>query len=189
MKEHGIINNSELLELLKKLGICYKRYKHQPIYNVADAEKYAKNIDGAHCKNLFLKDAEGKLYLAVTLEKKRIDLKGVSKQIGAKRLSFASDDMLENVLNIKLGGVTPFALINDIDNHILVLFDQDILKERKLSFHPLVNTETITISTEDIFKFINYCGHKLISIENPFKELMTPPEKQVRKIGFKIEKQ
>ena len=189
MKGHVIINNGELLELLKKLGICYKRYKHQPIYNVADAEKYAKNIDGAHCKNLFLKDAEGKLYLAVTLEKKRVDLKGVSKQIGAKRLSFASDDMLENILNIKPGGVTPFALINDINKHTVVLFDQDILKERKLSFHPLVNTETITISTEDILKFINYCGHKLISIENPFKELMTPPEKQVRKIGFKTEKQ
>ncbi len=189
MKGHAVINNGELLELLKKLGIFYKRYKHQPIYNVADAEKYAKNIDGAHCKNLFLKDAEGKLYLAVTLEKKRVDLKGVSKQIGAKRLSFASDDMLENILNIKPGGVTPFALINGINKHTVVLFDQDILKERKLSFHPLVNTETITISTEDILKFINYCGHKLISIENPFKELMTPPEKQVRKIGFKTEKQ
>jgi Ala-tRNA(Pro) deacylase len=173
MKDHAIINNSELLELLKKLGICYKRYKHKPIYNVADAEKYGKNIDGAHCKNLFLTDAEGKLYLAVTLEKKRVDLKGVSKQIGAKRLSFASNDILENMLNIKPGGVTPFALINDINKHIVVLFDHDILKERKLSFHPLVNTETITISTEDILKFINYCGHKLIYIENPFEELMT----------------
>ena len=118
---------------------------------------------------MFLKDAKGKLYLAVTLEKKRVDLKSVSEQIGAKRLSFASNDMLENILNIKPGGVTPFALINDINKHIVVLFDQDILKERKLSFHPLVNTETITISLEDILKFINYCGHKLISIENPFK--------------------
>jgi Ala-tRNA(Pro) deacylase len=177
MKDHAIVNNSELLELLKKLGICYKRYKHQPIYNVADAEKYAKNIDGAHCKNLFLTDAKGKLYLAVTLEKKRVDLKGVSKQIGAKRLSFASNDILENMLNIKPGGVTPFALINDINKHIVVLFDQDILKERKLSFHPLVNTETITINTEDILKFINYCGHRLIYIENSFEELMTPAGK------------
>ena len=177
MKDHAIVNNSELLELLKKLGICYKRYKHQPIYNVADAEKYAKNIDGAHCKNLFLTDAKGKLYLAVTLEKKRVDLKGVSKQIGAKRLSFASNDILENMLNIKPGGVTPFALINDINKDIVVLFDQDILKERKLSFHPLVNTETITINTEDILKFINYCGHRLIYIENSFEELMTPAGK------------
>jgi Ala-tRNA(Pro) deacylase len=177
MKAHAIIDNSELLELLEKLGICYKRYKHQPIYNVADAEKYAKNIDGAHCKNLFLTDAKGKLYLAVTLEKKRVDLKGVSKQIGAKRLSFASNDILEDALNIKPGGVTPFALINDINKHIVVLFDKDILKERKLSFHPLVNTETITISTEDILKFINYCGHKLIFVENPLKELMTPAGK------------
>ena len=86
MKDHTIINNDELLELLKKLGICYKRYRHQPIYNVADAEKYAKNIDGAHCKNLFLKDTKEKLYLAVTLEKKRVDLNSVSEQIGGKRL-------------------------------------------------------------------------------------------------------
>ncbi|MHB1697431.1 MAG: prolyl-tRNA synthetase associated domain-containing protein [bacterium] len=160
------MNNDELLGLLEKLGIRYKRYEHQPIYNVADGEKYGKNIGGAICKNLFLQDTEGRLYLAVTFEKKRVNLKNMALQIGAKRLSFASNGTLEETLNIKSGAVTPLALINDTDKRVVALFDKDILNEKELSFHPLVNTETVTISLEGMLRFMDYCGHKWTIVDN-----------------------
>lgn len=160
------MNNDELLGLLKELNIPYKKYSHNPIYNVADGEKYGKYIGGAICKNLFLQNTNGNLYLAITLEKKKFDLNGAAKQIGAKRLSFASDETLKKTLDIVSGGVTPLALINDTDNRVVVLFDRDVLKERELSFHPLVNTETITITLEDTLKFISYCGNKWTAVEN-----------------------
>ena len=157
---------NELLEILKRLDIGYKSYNHQPIYNVMDAEKYAQDIPGAHCKNLFLKNTEKHLYLAIILDQKRVDLKNLSKQLNSKRLSFASYELLEKTLNIKPGCVTPFALINSITKNVIVLLDRDILNEEKVSFHPLVNTETITISLADLLKFIDYCGQKTIIIEN-----------------------
>ncbi len=160
------MNNDELLALLKELGVPYKIYKHNPIYNAADGEKYGKNISGAICKNLFLQDTNGNLYLAITLKKKKFDLKGAAKQIGAKRLSFVPDETLEKTLGIAPGGVTPLALINDAGNLVVALFDREVLKESELSFHPLVNTETITITVEDMLKFISYCGNKWTSVEN-----------------------
>ena len=160
------MNNDELLGLLEELGIRYKRYEHLPIRDVADGKKYAKNVTGTKCKNLFLKDTKRQLYLAVTLEKKRVNLKDMALQIGAKRLSFASNETLENTLNVKPGGVTPLALINDTDNRVVALFDKDILNEKELSFHPLVNTETITIAIEDMLRFMDYCGHKWTAVEN-----------------------
>ncbi|MHB8232222.1 MAG: prolyl-tRNA synthetase associated domain-containing protein [bacterium] len=160
------MNNHELLELLKELKISFKRYSHPPIHNVADGEKYAKDIGGTRCKNLFLRDTQNRLYLIVTLEKKRVNLKDMALQIGTKHLSFASSAALKETLNIKPRCVTPLALINDTDKRVVALFDKDILNEKELSFHPLVNTETVTITLEDTLKFIDYCGHKWIAIDN-----------------------
>lgn len=155
---------NELFELLKKLNITYKRYSHQPLFSVSDAVKYAKDISGAHCKNLFLTDKKGNLYLFILLDKKRADIKKLSKQINCARLSFASDELLEANLGVKPGSVTPFALINDVDKKVTVILEDDLLKEEEANFHPLVNTETLTIRIDDLFKFIDYCGQKRITV-------------------------
>lgn len=155
---------NELFELLKKLDVTYKSHSHQPLFSVSDAEKYAKDIRGAHCKNLFLKDAKGNLYIFILLDKKRADIKKLSKQINCARLSFASDELLETILGVKPGSVTPFALINDVEKDVTVILEDDLLKEEEANFHPLVNTETLTIRIDDLLKFIDYCGQKRITV-------------------------
>lgn len=161
---------NDLLELLKELDISYKSYSHSPIRNVEDAKIYAKDIGGAHCKNLFIKDTDRNLYLVITLDRKRINLKKLARQVGSKRLSFVSPELMDKFLGIEPGCVTPFALINDKDSDVMVIFDKDILKDGEMSFHPLVNTETITICQEDLFKFLDYYGQKRIMIENCNKD-------------------
>lgn len=156
----------ELLDLLKEIGIDFEYYKHKPIYSVDDAIKYANDIPGAHCKNLFIKDIKDNFYLVITLDKKRVDLKNISRQINCKRLSFSSPESLREYLGVEPGCVTPFGLINDIKHKVEVLLDKDLLNEKEVSFHPLVNSATITIELIDLFKFIDYCGQKKTIIEN-----------------------
>jgi Ala-tRNA(Pro) deacylase len=148
----------ELLELLQELAINYKSYTHPPIMSVNDGEIYAKNIPGTHCKNLFLTDTKENLYLVVLPVRKRLDLKKLAIQLNSSRLSFASPAALKKHLGILPGCVTPFALINATGQTIVVLLDRDMAHETAVNFHPLLNTETITIDFADLLRFIDFCG-------------------------------
>lgn len=157
-------SKNELLAIFRKLNIHYQSFSHAPINNVRDAEKYAQEIKGAHCKNLFLQDTTKRYYLAVVLDRKKLDLKDLSKQLDSKRLSFASNECLEATLGIMPGCVTPLALINDPGKNVTVVIDPDILMENQVSFHPLVNTETLAITPDDLMKFIAFCGQDIVFI-------------------------
>ena len=157
-------NKEDLFKILQELNIRYKSCSHEPINNVQDAEKYGQKIEGAHYKNLFLQDTK-RFFLAVVLDTKKVDLKNLAQQINAKRLSFAPPECLEASLGIRPGSVTPLALINDPEKKVTVVFDQDILKETQVSFHPLVNTETLTITLDDFMKFIAFCGQDKVFIK------------------------
>lgn len=163
-----MITNKELFVILKEMNIEFVHYKHQPIKNVADGFQYGSNIKGSHCKNLFIKDAKENLYLMITLDKKKIDLKEVASKINSKRLSFASPELLQKYLGVEPGCVTPFGILNDIEKKIVLIIDEEVLNEEEVCFHPLVNTETITIESRDLIRFIEHSGQKkfIISDDN-----------------------
>jgi len=49
-------NEQKLYDLLEQLDISYKRYEHPPVYTVDEAKQYWQDIEGAHSKNLFLRN-------------------------------------------------------------------------------------------------------------------------------------
>ena len=74
-----------------------------------------------HCKNLFIKDRKGGIWLAVMPADKRADLGWLEKVLGAPRFSFARPDVLQEVLALTPGAVTPFGLINDTRRRVTVI--------------------------------------------------------------------
>lgn len=122
-------------------------------------------ISGGHCKNLFLKDKKGTLWLFVTPEDRRVDLKILKKHIGSAHLSFAKADLLLSVLGVTPGSVTPFALINDVSRCVHLVLDRDMLEAHdRLNFHPLINTRTTTIDTADLLDFFRLTGHRPVFV-------------------------
>ena len=93
------------------------------------------------------------------MEDKAIDLKKLAGQIGAARLSFGSVDRLAEFLGVKPGAVTAFALINDPECKVNVVLDGAMLAHARVNFHPLDNTMTTTISSQDLLRFVAACGH------------------------------
>jgi len=148
-------NENKVYDKLKSLGINYEVHEHPPVLTVEDAQKYWSNIEGAQCKNLFLRNQKGKFhYLIIMEESKRVDMSKLASQIGENKLSFASDQRLEKYLGLKTGAVSPFGLIND-ENHVVeVKIDKDLKKTKIINFHPNVNTATISISFKDFEKFL-----------------------------------
>lgn len=152
----------KVYDFLDALGISYKRYEHPPVYTVEEAEKYWEEIGGTHCKNLFLRDAKGKRHFLVVLEhSKKADLKKLAEQIASDRLSFASDRRLEKYLGLEAGSVSPFGLINDTQKSVELILDADLKGKDQISFHPNVNTATISLTFNDFERFLQKTGHRV----------------------------
>jgi Ala-tRNA(Pro) deacylase len=150
----------QLLQRFKELGIETTTHDHPPLMTVEDSKRLRGDLPGGHCKSLFLKDKKDQYWLVVTLEDRKVDIKALDRHLGAARLSFASPERLWQVLGVKPGSVTPFALINDRERKVRVFLDAAMLREDPLNYHPLVNTKTTAIKPADLIRFIEACGHR-----------------------------
>ena len=157
-----------LFARLNELGIRTTTHCHPPLFTVEDSKRLRGALPGGHCKSLFLKDKKDALYLLVALEDRAIDLKSLHKKIDSGRLSFGRPELLWEVLGIKPGAVTPFALMNDTALRVAVWLDRGMLACELLNYHPLDNTQTTAIRSGDLLAFIAACGHAphLIDLES-----------------------
>lgn len=151
---------ADLFAFLDGLGIRTSTVEHKAVFTVAESLELEQGIPGGHTKNLFLKDKKDRIYLVVALNDARIDLKTLHKTIGSDRLSFGKAELLEAVLGVKPGSVTPFSVVNDRDARVTVFLDEPMMRYDVLNYHPLENTATTAISRGDLVKFLRATGHE-----------------------------
>ena len=163
----------ELLACLGRLGIASTTHDHPPLFTVEQSQALRGEIPGGHSKNLFLKDKKGQIWLIVAEEDTAIDLKRLHGVIGSARLSFGSAALLEEVLGVKPGSVTPFGLINDATGRVKVVLDERLMRHDVVNFHPLTNAATTSIAPADLIRFISHCGHapRVLALHAP-KEIL-----------------
>ncbi|MDB0003055.1 prolyl-tRNA synthetase associated domain-containing protein [Alphaproteobacteria bacterium] len=147
-------NPLELIELLKKENYNIKVHQHDALFTVQDSKKLRGKIDGAHTKNLFLKNKKNKFFLITCEEADKIDLKKISKTLELGNTSFAKEEYLDKYLKIKSGAVSPFALLNDESGKVDFYLEQTLCESKFINFHPLINTFTITIETNNFIQFM-----------------------------------
>jgi Ala-tRNA(Pro) deacylase len=150
----------KVLDALAALGIAWERHDHPPVFTVEQAEQHWTNIPGLHVKNLFLRNDRGNRHYLIILDgAKKADLRGLARLLSEDRFSFASAERLKRCLGVDPGSVSAFSLINDPDKAVQVVVDEDVGKAEWVSFHPNVNTSTLTIRTVDFSKFLAWTGH------------------------------
>ena len=154
-----VATKADLFNRLRELGISVTTFEHRAVFTVDQSQSIRGDIDGGHCNNLFLNDISKQLWLLVTLEDTMVDLKKLRHLIGSRHLPFCRETILDDVLGVKAGGVTPFALINDYKQRVNVVLDSNVLEHKLLNFHPLDNTSTTTIRSSDLVHFIDGCEH------------------------------
>lgn len=146
----------EVLNYLDELKIAYEVVTHPAATTTELADKYIEGVDGVRSKTLFLRDKKKKnFYLVILDDKKSVDMAKLSSLTGEKRLQFASADSLEEKMGLEPGVVSIFGLLNNKDNDIKIYIDKEIINEERISFHPNVNTKTIFINMNDMFKFFD----------------------------------
>jgi Ala-tRNA(Pro) deacylase len=100
-------------------------------------------------------------YLVAAPEDAAVELRSLHRLLGASgRFSFGSAELMQEVLGVLPGAVTPFAAINDKDHRVTIILDAALMAHGALNFHPLVNTATTTISRDGLLKFLAATGHE-----------------------------
>ncbi len=153
---------TELFARLQDLGIETRTVEHQAVFTVAESSALIRDLPGGHTKNLFLKDAKGRLWLIIAEARTEVDLKRLHKAVGAARFSFGNAELLMEVLGVPPGSVTALSLINDTQARVSVVVDEALMRYESINCHPLTNTATTAIGRDDLIRFIRATGHEPI---------------------------
>ena len=150
----------QLFAYLDSLGIPHPTVSHAPLFTVEQSQALRGKIPGGHTKNLFLRDKKQAVYLVTTLEDAVIDLKGLHRVLGATgRFSFGSTELLQELLGVAPGSVTPFGVINDRAARVTMVLDTALMEHAIINAHPLTNTMTTSVARDDLVKFLEATGH------------------------------
>lgn len=157
--------------LLDRLGITYRRIDHEHADTIAQCEAVEKLLGCKICKNLFLTNRQQtEFYLLLMPGEKPFKTKLLSKQIGSARLSFASAEHMEKLLDITPGSVSVLGLMNDREGRVRLLVDRDLLKEEFFGCHPCINTSSLRFTTGELMKkLLPAMAHEPAFVELPWE--------------------
>ncbi|MGA0342636.1 MAG: prolyl-tRNA synthetase associated domain-containing protein [Gammaproteobacteria bacterium] len=154
------MTSDAMLDWLTAHGWPCPTIDHAPMYTVEDSKALRVTPEGeGDIKNLFLRNKKGQMWLISCHEDQPIDLKALAGAVGAGRFSFCSEQRLMQYLGVQPGSVSPLALINDRSGVVQFLIDSALFKTPRIYLHPLINTRTTTLSTEDLIHFAVKISH------------------------------
>ncbi|KAL5704280.1 hypothetical protein ACHQM5_022729 [Ranunculus cassubicifolius] len=153
-------SKEQLLTRLQELQINFNRYDHPIVMTVEAQKQYIGHLSGGISKNLFLKDKKNRFYVVSALSGTQVELKGLSQRLGLGKggLRMAPEEALQEILQVPLGSVTPFALFNDSARNVSLLLDQGFKAQECCYFHPLSNDVTISLKASDLDRFLISIG-------------------------------
>ncbi|MGO2082799.1 prolyl-tRNA synthetase associated domain-containing protein [Vagococcus sp.] len=156
----------QLVTKLKELNIPFEIVEHPPALTTEEADTFIEGIDGVRTKSMFLTNKKKTAYyLLIMDDQKRLNMEQFKEITQANRIKMASSDSLMQKMKLPPGVVSIFGLLNNDDHDIHVYFDQEILDEKRMSFHPNVNTKTIFVDTPDVLKFVEALDYNYQKIE------------------------
>ena len=157
-------------DMLDRLGVEYAGADHEHADTIEVCHEIESTLGAKICKNLFLTNRQQtEFYLLLMPGDKPFKTKLLSKQIGTARLSFASSEHMQELLDITPGSVSVLGLMND-GGKVHLVIDSDLLKDEFIGCHPCINTSTLRIRTSDILeKFLPEVGHEYAVVELPWE--------------------
>ena len=78
----------------------------------------------------------------------------LKEKIVSGRLSFGSVEKLFKHLGVYPGSVSPFCMLNGINNDVEFFCDNNLKKFKNIYLHPFVNDMTICLSIKDLENFL-----------------------------------
>lgn len=161
------MNKQELYDYLTKRQISYETMEHEAVYNMAEMAEIVMPHPEVIAKNLFLRDDCKRNYYLISIKgDKRVDLKELRRKNGTRRLSFADNNEMKEILGLSPGSITPLGLLNDQEHKVVLFLDKDFLNAPSLiGIHPNDNTATLWMNVETLMQIIKEHGNEVNIIE------------------------
>jgi len=154
-----------ILQILDETGIKYDLIHHPAVFTIEEMEQAGVEPMDLVLKNLFLRDAKGKRHFLVSLpHDKTVDLRALGECL-CTRLSFASEQRLEQYLNLTKGSVTPLGILFDEQRAVEVILDREIERMESVIVHPCENTASVVLKTPDLLRIIREHGNPLTFLD------------------------
>ncbi len=145
-----------VFEILDNLKIDYKNYKHKAVFSCDDAKWI--EVPWKRVKSLLLRNKKStNFYMVILPDYKKLDVNIIRSFFDDTKLSFVSTEKMQELIKLTPWSVSPYALINNEEKNIKLLFDLE-LKWELIWFHPLRNDNTIVSKMEDVEKFLENLG-------------------------------
>lgn len=142
-----------ILEALRQLQIPFEICEHPAAHTMEDCKIPERILGGVMPKNLFLRPRRQEVfYLCVTRPDAVFRTSSVSRQAGASRLGFASEEELLRIMHAHAGAAGPLSLLLEEAKDVRLLIDERLRAEEKLLFHPCDNTCSVALSGKDFFE-------------------------------------
>lgn len=146
---------------LDELGIEFDKVEHEPALTTEDADRFIEGKAGVRTKSMFLTDKKKRSWFLVIMDDvKRLDIKAFGELVETKGIKMASEESLMEKMMLSAGTVSVFGLINNAKHDIQVYFDEEIMSEEILTFHPNRNDITLFVKTPDVLKFLDNLGYE-----------------------------
>lgn len=160
-----------MIAALAALSIDYQTYEHKEVPSVEDLVAELGHLDGPLTKNLVFKDKKEGLFLVAAATSTTVDTKLLGNKlsaagIGSKyNLRFATEDVLENVLKVKKGSVSPLCVMHDEKAEVRLVLDKSLLDAKVLHCHPLRNDMTYALTPDALLKFAKHFNHEPVIVD------------------------
>lgn len=161
------MNKDEIYEYLRKEGIWFEVTEHKAVYNMEELASVELPYPEADAKNLFVRDDKKKNYYLITVKgDKKVDLKEFKEKNETRRLSFASENDLMEIMKLIPGAVTPLGILNDNERKVKFYLDKDFdIPDGLIGVHPNDNTATVWLKADDLINIIKKHGNSVNIVE------------------------
>ncbi len=160
------MNKQEIYDFVKSRNIWHEITEHEAVWDMEELDNLDLPYPGRDAKNLFVRDDKKRVYYLISVkDDKRVDLNEFRNKYGTRRLSFASENDLGNILKLFPGAVTPFGLLNDDNLVVKFYLDKDFFdKDSIIGIHPNDNTATVWLKVDDLVDIIKEHGNEVFVV-------------------------
>lgn len=131
-----------------------------------DCTAIDEKLDMKMVKTLFLcNHQKSDFFPFITCGDKPFRGKDFSKALGVSHVSFAPAELMQSMLETKIGAATVFSALVDPDRNVHIVFDEDVLKEKYYGCSDGTTTTYLKVATDDIMHtFLPYTKHDVAVI-------------------------
>ena len=160
------MNKQTICNFISSKNIWYEITEHEAVFNMEELSKIEIPYPECDAKNLFLRDDKKNYYLVTVKGNKKVDLKEFRNRNNTRSLSFAKEEDLMHIMNLKAGSVTPLGLLNDKELKVIFYLDKDFINDKGIiGVHPNDNTASLWLRVNDLIDIIKEHGNQVNIVE------------------------